>query len=140
MDYVPFVVSLISGGLAGAVVNLVVTRRRQRIEMALKLIDYFFSIYSEVGAVKGLLQSPSSLKTPTELNRVTKVGDWFNLVATLWEKNAADKDILKKAVITKEMERFHELVQNIKNSASELNEAWGWWPEMHRLDFKTINS
>jgi hypothetical protein len=138
MEYLPFVVSLISGGMAGAIVNLFVTRRRQRIDAALKLLDYFFSIYGELAEVKGILQSPPTLSNPKELNRVRKIGDWFNLVASLCEKKLVDTQLLGRVGLFSEMDIFSSLVQGTHVSSDTLHKSKDWWPHLYGLDLKRL--
>jgi len=90
MEFLILVIPLISGGLAGAVANIFVTRRRQRIDAALKLIDYFFSHYGGIAEVKAILKDTSQLSNPVKENLVREIGDWFNLVSFLCDRNVSN--------------------------------------------------
>ena len=132
MDYWQSAISLVTGGLAGALVNLYFTQRRQRVEIALELIDYFFSNYREIGEVKRILQNPTSL-TNIEENRVRMLGDWLNLVATLCQRKVVDKRLLNDVVVFSEMLIFRNLVQGSINQSNVFNDAWKWWPDLYNF-------
>lgn len=76
---VTIVVSLISGGLAGAIANIAFSKSKDKRDIALRIIDYYFTIYTDIGITKGILASPGSLSDVKHLTTVRKVGDWFHL-------------------------------------------------------------
>jgi hypothetical protein len=126
------IISVVSGGLAGAILTWFVTQRRRKVEIAIDLVEYCFSIYDEIANVKALLRGPS-LNDPQQQNQVRKVGDWFELVATLCDKRAVDKTLLEEVVVLNEMNMFHNLVRTYMSKGSELNDAWRWWPNLNKL-------
>jgi len=110
-SYIPLVVTLISGGLAGAIVTLFFTRRRQRIDCTLKVIDTYFDLYHEIGDCRQLLEAVPFPDTPANRNRVRKLGDWFSIVARMSrEKIIVRKLLLDKFGFRSQIELFRTLV------------------------------
>jgi len=138
MQYLPFIISLISGGLAGAVVNYFITWQKQRIDSSLRIIDYYFSIYSEIGQTKRILQTPSTLTATEEQIRVRKVGDWFELVASLCKKKLVDTHVLAQVALFSEMSVFRTLVEGTFNQSDALLDAHKWWPELYFANLKRL--
>jgi hypothetical protein len=138
MEYLPLIVSFISGGLAGAVVNLLVTKRRQRVDSALRVIDYYFAIYNEIGEAKRILQNPSLLSDANEEIRVRKIGDWFELVSSLCNKKVVDTEILAQVALFGEMDVFRSLVEGSFTQSRVLHDAKKWWPELYDSNLKKL--
>lgn len=132
---VTIVVSLISGGLAGAIANIAFSKSKDKRDIAFRIIDYYFTIYTDIGITKGILASPGSLSDVKHLTTVRKVGDWFHLVASLLnkKKNAPQEDLLRTFGVIDELKRFRENILVAKNRERELHDAWGWWPETEKF-------
>ena len=139
MDALQLVVPAITGGLAGGIVTALIARSRQRQELTLHLLDHFFSIYLDLGEAKGLLKQPSQ-RDPDDLNKVRRIGDWLNLVAILYRQKAVDADLLKRAVLLRELENFHELVTVAKTQdAQHFGDVWNWWPDLHAIEYQKLH-
>src|SRR5918911_3352163 len=133
MQYLPFIVSIVSGGLAGAVVNYLVTRRRQRVEVGLKVIDFYFANYNDIAKTKYILQNPTLLADGNEKNQVLKIGNWFELVASLCTGKAVDTHLLAQTPLFLDMSVFRSLVKGTFNQSRELLDAeTQWWPELYK--------
>lgn len=118
MNYT-ILVSFLSGGAAGAVINVFFTRRFQKRELTLKIIDGFFVRYTEIAAVKGLL-APGALSNPAQKNQVRAIGDWFDHVARLFNGCMLDKKLFKGCGIDKEIIEFRTRAQRSGNCDEEL--------------------
>jgi hypothetical protein len=134
MDYLPVVVSLISGGLAGALVNAFITDRRQRTQIALSVLERFFTSYEDIADAKRILQAPQLMALPDNQNVVRKVGDWFELVASLWKRGSLDRGLMREVAIPKEMDLFRDLVTGSKSTTSAFAEAKNWWPDLYEIE------
>lgn len=138
MDAVQALVSLVSGGLAGAAVNAFVTTRKQKLDVTLSVVKDFFDVYEDIGKVKGLFALPDVKAGLDDLNNrqlVRRVGDWFHYVASLAKEGTVDKTLLGKVGVVKETEAFSETVQAAKGKCPDyLGDAWSWWPNLK--DFK----
>jgi hypothetical protein len=134
MDWLQPLVSLISGGLAGAAVNAFITARKQRLEISLKIIEEFFSFYDDIGKVKGTFTEPqiaNVLDDPANLNRLRRIGDWFHYVASLYKENTVEKKLLAKVGVIKELNNFRESVLAAKGRVPRhLGDAWSWWENL----------
>jgi hypothetical protein len=134
-EYIPVLVSFISGGLAGAVVNAFVTRRWQKTQVALSIIERFFSSYDDIARAKSILRDPTSTKAVDNQNTVRKVGDWFELVSSLWKHSSLNRDLIKEVAIPKEIDLFRDLVTNSKSFTDVFLEAKSWWPDLYQIKF-----
>jgi hypothetical protein len=134
MDALQALVSLISGGLAGACVNALITSRKQKLDVTLSIIKDFFSIYEDIGRVKGLFASAdikAMLDDPNNRHIMRRVGDWFHYVSSLVAEGTANSNLLDKVGVTKEAQAFLEAVTTAKVRCPEhLESAWSWWPNL----------
>jgi hypothetical protein len=135
--YIQAAVSLVTGGLAGAAVNGVITSRRQKLDITLSVIKDFFAFYIEIGEVKGLFAAQDLngvLKNPNNLNRLRRVGDWHNYVASLVDQRAVDVSLLTKVGVIKEIEGFTEAVTSAKSRCPKyLENVWTWWQNLREV-------
>ncbi|MGQ0657625.1 MAG: hypothetical protein ACT4NU_05945 [Chromatiales bacterium] len=135
--WVQALISLVTGGVAGAAVNAWVTTRKQRLEVTLSVIRDFFSIYDDVGKVKGILAETDvskALGDTGNLLLVRRTGDWFHYVASLLSTKVVDRDLLEKVAIVTELDRFREAVLTAKTRAPQhLENAWHWWPNIENF-------
>jgi hypothetical protein len=131
-------VSLIGGGLSGALVNSVITKRRHRLEIALKITDYFFSIYGEVGTIVRYFHENDPLTNPDKKNRVLKIGDWYELVLTLCRNDSVDVLFLGDSGLIDQIDRFRNFVQVFRTKSDELNGAWAVWVNIQGLNKEAL--
>lgn len=117
-------VTFVSGGLAGVFITHYFTVSRQRTEFAFKLLEHFFAKHQEIGKVKGFLLSPQSLEHTETFNRVIAIGDWYDTVALLCQRRIANKRLLCKAGVIKEMGEFRNLVEKADGKFKEPLKAW----------------
>jgi hypothetical protein len=111
------------------------TKRRARFDLTTKVIDHFFSIYDQVAEVKGLFAQAEVVVTSDAINKIRKLGDWYNLVATYCRTNSVNPKLLAKAVVLSEMKIFKESVNGVKARITSIGDAWKWWPELDKIEF-----
>ena len=134
MHYLDAIVGALVGGLLGSALTIFFDGRRKRYELSIKLVDYFFAAYSELAVVKDLLQKPAPLTTDVlARNRVLKMGDWYEMSATLCNKNLADAKLLRDIGIVNEMQDFHNRVVVASASVDRLSQALKSWTNMDQL-------
>jgi hypothetical protein len=111
-DTLRLVASFIGGGSTGALLNWIFARRKERREMALKLVEQYAAMYKELGEVQGLLESPTHLKShPQDMNRVRQAGNWFDFAALVMANGLSDVRLLKRIGIDQRVgfrERLHK--------------------------------
>jgi hypothetical protein len=129
--------SLIGGGLSGAIVNSIITKRRQKLDLSLKITDYFFSIYTETGFVLNLFIENDPLTNRNIKDRVLKIGDWYELVLTLCRKEAADYYLLGEIGILGQIDRFKRQVEAFRLKSNVLDAAWAAWPNIQAFSIGT---
>lgn len=133
-EAIKLAIIFLSGGLAGALLNVLVSRRRQQVEFVIKITDRYLDEFAEIAACKSILSSSSALQDTINLNRIRKLGDWFELIAIFHNSRYLSKHLLTKVGLLGEFRKFHELVTQRKNETqSPLNDAWLWWPTFDAL-------
>lgn len=138
-EILKIVVAFLSGGLAGAVLNYLVSHHRQQVEFVIKVCEKFLDEFSEIGACKTILANSTNLNDSVQFNRMRRLGDWFELIAIYYDSNYLSKPLLEKIGLFNELRKFHELVSQRKNDQnSPLNDAWLWWPKLDYLIIKKI--
>jgi len=99
------------GALAGGVISAVMTirseRKRSQTEISLRFLEQFMSQYDDLAVVKGLLDDREALSNPENLNKVRKFGDWCEMVAAASLVKVADRVLLEKVGIPKEIKEFY---------------------------------
>jgi len=134
VEIIKITAAFLSGGLAGAVLNFLVSRHRQQVDFVIKITDRYLDEFAELAACKSILSSSSTLQDMTNLNRIRKLGDWFELIAIFHSSQYLSKNLLNKVGLLGEFRKFHELVTQRKNETySPLNDAWLWWPTFDAL-------
>lgn len=134
IEVLKIAVAFLSGGLAGAVLNYLVSRRRQQVEFVIKVCDKYLDDFDEIAVCKAILADSSQLRDLGQLNRVRRLGDWFELIAIYHASNYLSKQLLEKVGLFSELRKFHELVGQRKNDPeSPLNDAWLWWVYLDKL-------
>lgn len=140
MDEIQIIVSLVSGGLAGAAVNAFITSKKQKLDVTLSVIKDFFDIYEKIGRVKGIFAQQNIkelLDKPEQLFVLRQVGDWFHYAASLVREGTVNSDLLSKVGVIKEVEAFREAVSAAKGRSPEhLESAWSWWPNLKNFTAK----
>jgi len=132
------VVAAFTGGLSGALVTAIITRRRQRLELALKVVDYFLGIYSDVADVHRYFQENNSLTDRIERNQVKKLGDWFEWVIILAQNGAVDVALLDHAGMLKQIGTFRDNVKVFKTKFETLHSSWESWTNLRNFDRQAL--
>ncbi len=124
-DYVvPLLITVLSGGLAGALVNLFATRQQRQTETSLKLIEAFFSKYHQLGDVLGLLEDPTCLNDRQRMNQIREMGDWLDTVALFCKKKYANEEILREVGIIDQIATFCSAVKKAGGPLNDLLKIW----------------
>ncbi|NNG23192.1 hypothetical protein [Telluria aromaticivorans] len=131
-DLPGFLVSLVTGGVAGAAVNAFVTSRKQKMEVTLSVAKDFFSLYGEIGLALGALQMQPDELTPQQLSNIRKIGDYFHYVANLKANNYINP-VLDNIGIMNSIQRFSQNLTVAMTRHQELQSAWSWWPGLKGL-------
>jgi hypothetical protein len=134
MDLVQALVSLVTGGLAGAAVNAFITSRKQKLDITLSVIKDFFGMYEDIGQVKGIFAESDIKRVLDNVHNLLvlrRIGDWFHYVASLIKEDAVDVSLLDKVGVIKEIKNFHDSVSATKSRCPEhLESAWIWWSNL----------
>ena len=130
-EYLRLGIAFLSGGLAGAVFDYFVSRRREQVGLALKIMDKYLAEFGEIGECKTILADSTKLAPVANQNKVRRIGDWFELISILYQSDYLSKTFLDKVGLLAELRKFHELVTQRKNEPqSPLNDAWLAWPHL----------
>ena len=81
----PPVISLLTGGAAGAIITHYYSLGRQRTELTFKVVEQFFKNYPELATAKTILKGTVRRKT-SEYNQVVALGDWFELLVLFYKE------------------------------------------------------
>jgi hypothetical protein len=127
-----WVITLVSGGLVGALVTAAVSAARQRTELAFKMVEQYLSRQPQVAEVLGILQRPDDLQNVASRNKVVGLGDWYETLALYYRKGFVDARLLRKAGIVKEMRRFLDECKRA-NANGQLDRALKAWTELNAL-------
>jgi len=131
MEVLKLLPSLVGGGLAGSILTHYVTTRRQRLDIAMKVMDGLFQHYNELGGAKFALTSESTL-TVEQLNQVRRVGDWLEFCALLYFRGSVDKDLMKKFGVPDEMRAFYDLAK----THGQFQDAVRLWKNLHNISIE----
>ena len=124
-DLIKTILTFMTGGLAGAALTWFTTRARHRVDNAIKVIDYFFSSYNQIANVKAiLLATKSSNPNDIDENLVRKFGDWFNLVAILYENKSIERGFVKNAGLADEIIAFKYLALQAPWAQQDFRKYW----------------
>ncbi len=91
--------------------TVIYENKRKRTEVTVRLLERIIDNFDEMAIVISLLQGESKELKEENLNRVLKMGNWFDMVAALAGSKAADRDLLDALGITDHMFRFMKLVE-----------------------------
>ena len=125
-ELIRIVVSFLTGGLAGAALTAVVNALRQKTELAFKVLEQYFARLQPISDAIGVLETPGSLKDPPSHNKVTSIGDWYEMVATLYQNRVINRKLLDKVGIVGQMRRFLNLCK-LANTGGDLDAALKAW-------------
>ena len=129
-----FVVTFVSGGLAGAIVTQVVTAFRQRRELALKTFDKYLVEFGPLANCKRYLAEGSYQNNESHFNEIRRLGDWFEVTAILCRRRYIHLPFIRELGLVEQLRKYHELITDEKNKpGSLLNDAWLWWPTFDQL-------
>jgi hypothetical protein len=138
MDPIQALISLISGGLAGAAVNAIIASRKQKLDVTLSVVKDFFGYYENIGKTKGIfgeLNIKKTLDIQANLFMLRQVGDWFHYVASLISENTVLFEFLNKVGVVKELKSFRENISAAKGRCPEyLENVWLWWPNLENFN------
>jgi hypothetical protein len=127
-----WIITLVSGGLMGALVTAAVSASRQRTELAFKMAEQYFSRQAQIAEALGILQNPDNLQSVASRNKVVGIGDWYEILALYYRKGFLNARLLRKAGIVKEMRRFLDACKKA-NTNGELDRALKAWTELNAL-------
>src|ERR1039457_5004081 len=90
------------GGLIATVLTIYASSRQERTKISLKIFDEFLVKRTELAQVRGLLQNPKSLLGDDQkINFVKGVGNWYEIVATLYLSGMANRRLIDEIGIKK---------------------------------------
>lgn len=123
-------VGAIGGGAVSSVITIVSERRSKRTEVALDILEKFMSQYEALATVLGLLDAPQSLADPENMNRVRKMGDWYEIVAAVCLENRAELPLLRRLTIPTLMNQFLVRARTAAPSNPNLRTAVDSWTNL----------
>jgi len=123
------------GALAGGVISAVMTirfeKKRSQTDVSLEFLKQFLEQYDELGAVKGLLLDPGSLQNnPSNVNKVRKLGDWFEIVSAASLAGLTDDSLLDRVGIASEIKQFHGSAIQVEASVTDMPNVGASWPNL----------
>jgi hypothetical protein len=124
--------SLVGGGLAGGVVNLLFTSRQKRMELGLQVTKEYFTQYSDIARAKKLLVSPTTLQEH-DLNHIQQIGGWLNMIARLYIMNTVDKELVYDVELIKEMDEVYRYTEAATTKNPSLNPILQNWVYLRTL-------
>lgn len=124
--------TVLFGGAAGAGLAAYFAGRRERRDVALKLVDYYLAHYAAYADVLRMLSEPTRLTDPAARNRLREMGDWFEIAAILLNRGRTDRALLQDIGLTAQIARFRDQVveavpkapADIGGRLAELLEKW----------------
>ena len=145
MDCTKIIEDVISGAIVvlfGAVVAAWLaasySRKQQKLQITLSVIDQYFSIYEQISEVKPLLTPPNIVQALQESNPLRRTGDWLNGVADMINSKTIDISLCNNVGILKEIKSFHDCVSTAMEECivdsedmERLNKEWKtWWKNL----------
>ena len=125
------IVSILSGGIAGGVIQWIFTRSHRRDQVALDIFKDFLHIYFDIGEALDILKDGQKINEETNKNKVRKVADWMNLVALLCLENSVKKKILEQCGVQITMKRFHKFIDQSETKFGAFHNPWTSWRHLN---------
>jgi|HubBroStandDraft_4_1064222.scaffolds.fasta_scaffold59247_4 hypothetical protein len=127
------VLDTLLGGGAAAIVTVYVSNRQEKTKISLNIINDYLQKYDEMAVVRHLLENPSELAGATEINRVKSLGNWYEIVAALYNSRKAERGILEQIGIKKRAQSFYTAAMKASMNGRSLQQAVSGWIELKQL-------
>jgi hypothetical protein len=122
------------GGLIATVLTIYASSRQERTKISLKIFDEFLAKRTELAQVRGLLQNPKSLLGDDQkINFVKGVGNWYEIVATLYLSGMANRRLIDEIGIKKLAQSFHAGVVTASKEVLDFQGAIADWTQLKRF-------
>lgn len=133
-------VSGVLGAVLGAVITVVlqgwITKSHRKEQIALDALNHFLDIYGDIGDALYFLGDVTKCveHNPDNENKVSKVGDWMNLVAFFYSRNLLNRKIIDQSGIVERMREFCCLVTCSTKESDLFSDVWKKdWSELDSL-------
>lgn len=127
--WLPYAVSAITGGLAGQILNWLLTRHRDRRDLTITIVREFLARFNEMAAVLGLLGARRPVAA-SELNRILLLGDWMDTVLFLVNEGYADGALLTRIGLVAQTARFARAAASAVDVLPELRGPLQHWKRL----------
>ena len=126
------IAGLLTSGAAGALINNLVTKKRVKTDLTLKILEEYLANFELHNHVKDRLNNFEEYKEGNsdehkrERNKVVKVGNWFEIYTVLYKKNMIDKKLVQDL-------NFDLLIKDFVSSVKpyiDTLKASGYWKNM----------
>ena len=148
------VLSVLFGGISGALVSSFNNRRIEKEKRALEFVKDYFAMRDKIGKAKGYLDKVDvMLQNPVEaMTLIREVGDRLNSIAYYYMKKILRRDLLNESGVLTDINEFLQLVDKAQvelrqKDAKEhpavgicnLDKVGKWWPHLFNLRAFQLN-
>lgn len=120
----PLLITAVTGGLAGAIINSLINKRLQRIRLSLDFISERGNQFEIESKVIGYLSDPVSydwkgaydwkvaedsneiIDRKDRYNLILKIGNWYNTLAYLYLENHLNRKLIESSDLDEDMIQF----------------------------------
>lgn len=126
-------ISALTGAVAGAAVSafweLSVTGLREKTALSLRFVQDYLDRQDELATVDGLFKNPASARGDDDIalsnyNRITSIGNWFDVMAMCYVKNHLNRRLILDAGIRDAAHRFSEKLSTGFPELIPSDEVW----------------
>jgi hypothetical protein len=117
------VFDIVLSGFIGSLVTIYFTRSHERTQVSLDIIREYRALYHDLGVALGLLKHPDLLSAVDNQNKVKAIGNWYDIVSTLWLAKEANERLLKTFGIHKSARNFREMAEKASRGQEWLRVA-----------------
>lgn len=122
------------GGLIATILTIYASSRQERTKISLKIFDEFLAKRTELAQVRGLLQDPKSLLGHDDkINLVKGVGNWYEIVATLYLSGLANRRLIDEIGIKDVARSFYAAASRAAQEVSDVRGAIADWKQLKRF-------
>lgn len=130
---------LLTGGAAGALINSLVTNKRIKTDLTLKILEEYLANFELHNHVKAILNDFEKYKEGQsddqirERNKVIEIGNWFEIYTLLYKKNLINKKLVKEL-------EFNVLVREFLKSVNRYSDTFKpsiYWKNMVSMKWDT---
>lgn len=119
------VIGLILGSLLTYLFNVRRDRKKSRVDVAFNVASQFDSIYPLLDEAYCILNKPSLREENfIDINKVLRMGNWFEIVITLYNQNYADKPLLEKAGLIELAKKYATRISQTRQFERYLESGW----------------